>query len=283
MAAKRSHPKLRGSWLLRWLSRLFLVVMIVYIVLPVAVTLVSSFSAARQLRFPISEWSLVWYGEFFLDSQWTRALFNSFVIALGTSLISTVSGVAAAFALTRRRLPFSNALYILILLPLFMPGVVLGLGMALSFNHLSIGGYNLYGSRLLVMMAHSLWASPLVFLLMETIFKMIDRRLIEAAYDLGATPVRTFIEIVVPAVATGLISSALLAFVVSLNEFIMALFLTDRDSQTLPVLMWLSLRSATSPKLAVASVVLSLSVLSCLTLIMFWYMHQVKRAGRAKS
>jgi putative spermidine/putrescine transport system permease protein/spermidine/putrescine transport system permease protein len=281
--AELLHPKLRGSWLLRMLSRVFLVVVVIYILLPVIVTLVSSFSAARHLRFPITEWSLAWYGEFFLDSQWTKALFNSFVIALGTSLISTISGVAAAFAFTRYRLPFANVLYILILLPLFMPGVVLGLGMALSFNHLSIGGYSVYGSRMLVMMAHSLWATPLVFLLMETIFKMVDRRLIEAAYDLGASPARTFIEIIVPTVATGLISSVLLAFVVSLNEFIMALFLTDRDSQTLPVLMWMSLRSATSPKLAVASVVLSLSVLSCLSIIMFWYMHQIRGAGKAKA
>ena len=182
-----------------------------------------------------------------------------------------------AWAFQRFHIPWRDAWYILLLLPLFMPGVVLGLGVAIAFGGLSIGGFAFYGSRALVMLAHSLWAMPLVFMLMEATFRTVDHRIVEASYDLGGKPLRTFFEIVLPSVSTGIISSALFAFVVSLNEFVMALFLTTRDTQTLPVLMWLSLRSAGTPRLAVASVILAVAVFVSLSLIIVWYIRQLRK------
>jgi ABC-type spermidine/putrescine transport system permease subunit II len=269
-----------GPRLLRAIAAVFTLSLVAYILIPVLVTLAMSFSGAAQLRFPIRSWSLGWYAEFAASPQWTGALINSLIIATGTAVMSTVAGVAAAYAYTRYTLRFSTLLYVLLMLPLFMPGIVLGLGVALTFSRFSIGGYSLFGSHLLVMIAHSLWAMPLVFLLMEAVFRMTDRRVIEAAQDLGCPPLRTFFEIEVPMISTGLISSLLFAFVISLNEFVMALFLTDRDTQTLPVLMWLGLRSAATPQIAVASVVLSLSVFACLSLIMVWYVRQLRKTTR---
>ncbi|MDY0884049.1 hypothetical protein SMD27_14455 [Dongia soli] len=77
-----------------------------------------------------------------------------------------------------------------------------------------------------------------------------------------------------------MMSSALFAFVISLNEFVMALFFTDRDTQTLPVLMWLSLRSAGTPRLAVAAVILASAVLASLILILLWYVRQLRKTSR---
>jgi len=264
----------------RVLTLAFTIFILAYILIPILVTLVMSFNDASQIRFPINEWSVRWYQDFFESEQWTRALKNSFIIAIGTTLISTTSGILAAWAFERFAIPFRNVLYLLIMLPLFMPGVVLGLGVAIAFGGIQIGDFSLYGSRELVMIAHSLWAMPLVFMLMEATFRTIDHRVVEASYDLGGRPVRTFFEIVIPMVSTGIISSGLFSFVISLNEFVMALFLTDRDSQTLPVLMWLSLRSAGTPRLAVASVILALTVFSCLSLIMFWYIRQLRKVTK---
>lgn len=266
--------------LLKALTAAFTVFIVGYIMVPILVTLIMSFNDAAQIRFPIKTWSLAWYRDFFGSSQFTGALANSLVIAIGTTVFSATSGVLAAWAFERYAFPFKNALYLLIMLPLFMPGVVLGLGVAIAFGGIEIFGFQLYGSRLLVMVAHSLWAMPLVFMLMEATFRTIDHRTVEASYDLGARPLRTFIEIVVPSVSTGIVSSALFAFVISLNEFVMALFLTDRDTQTLPVLMWLSLRSAGTPRLAVAAVILACAVFLCLTFIMLWYIRQLKKTSR---
>jgi ABC-type spermidine/putrescine transport system permease subunit II len=280
VAAPRPAVTGRNPGLLRVLGWAFTVFMIAYILIPVLVTVVMSFNSAAMIRFPLEGWSLRWYADFFSSPQWTEALTNSILIALGTTVISTTAGILAAWAFERFLIPFRNLWYILIMLPLFMPGVVLGLGVAIAFGGLHIGSYSVYGSRELVMVAHSLWAMPLVFMLMEATFKTVDYRLVEASYDLGGKPVRTFFEIVVPLVSTGIISSALFAFVISLNEFVMALFLTDRDTQTLPVLMWLSLRSAGTPRLAVASVILALTVFVCLTVIMGWYVRQLRKVAR---
>jgi putative spermidine/putrescine transport system permease protein/spermidine/putrescine transport system permease protein len=280
-AASRTMPRRSVEPLVfRVLVVAFTVFIIGYILVPIVVTLLMSFNDAAMIRYPITSWSIRWYEDFFGSEQWTDALRNSILIAFGTALMSTTSGVLCAWAFQRFTIPGRDAWYILILLPLFMPGVVLGLGVAIAFGGLSIGGFSVYGSRLLVMVAHSLWAMPLVFMLMEATFKTIDYRVVEASYDLGGGPARTFFEIVLPLVSTGIISSLLFAFVISLNEFVMALFLTDRDSQTLPVLMWLSLRSAGTPRLAVASVILALTVFACLIVIILWYIRQLRKVAR---
>ncbi|WP_395687891.1 ABC transporter permease [Aestuariivirga sp.] len=264
----------------RALAIAFTLFIIGYILVPILVTLVMSFNDAAMIRFPVNAWSWRWYADFFGSGQWTDALQNSIMIAAGTALISTTAGILCAWAFQRFPIPGRDALYVLIMLPLFMPGVVLGLGVAIAFGGLSIGDYAFYGSRPMVMLAHSLWAMPLVFMLMEATFRTIDNRVVEASYDLGGGPARTFVEIVLPMVSTGVVSSLLFAFVISLNEFVMALFLTDRDTQTLPVLMWLSLRSAGTPRLAVASVILALTVFACLSLIMLWYIRQLRKVSR---
>jgi ABC-type spermidine/putrescine transport system permease subunit II len=288
MASTATHPKIDIATLpsrhsqvdrlvLRMLALAFTIFIVVYIAIPVLVTLVMSFNDAAVIRFPIKTWSFRWYADFFASPQWVDALKSSIIIALGTTVISTTAGVLAAWAFERYTFSFKPVVYLLIMLPLFMPGVVLGLGVAMAFGDVSLFGFDIYGTRGLVMLAHSLWAMPLVFMLMEATFRTVDHRIVEASYDLGGRPLQTFFEIVLPSVSTGIISSALFAFVISLNEFVMALFLTTRDTQTLPVMMWLSLRSAGTPRLAVASVILAATVFVSLSVIMVWYVRQLRK------
>lgn len=286
--ARRGSHRMRAAGLvegldaivLRALGLCFTIFILLYIAIPILITVVMSFNDAAMVRFPIAQWSFRWYQDFFGSPQWVESLNNSLVIAVGTTFISTVSGVLAAWAFERYEFRGKDYIYLAIMMPLFMPGVVLGLGVAVAFGGIYIGGFNIYGSRGLVMLAHSLWAIPLVFMVMEATFRTVDRRIVEASYDLGGKPLRTFFEIVLPAVSTGIISSCLFAFVISLNEFVMALFLTNRDTQTLPVLMWLSLRSAGTPRLAVAAVVLASAVFASLTVILLWYVRQLRKDSR---
>ncbi|MFC3074259.1 ABC transporter permease [Shinella pollutisoli] len=253
---------------LLWAAGLLVLgVVSVYVALPVAIAFVMSFSGGQILRFPIQSWSLRWYADFFGSPQYVDALVNTLVIALGATVLSVAAGTASAWAISRRKNLATGALTLLHMLPLFVPGVVLGLGIAITFGNVRLFGMDLYGTRFIVMLAHSLWGMPLVMMLMETTFRSLDRQVLEASRDLGAGPFTTFREIVLPEVRTAILSSALFSFVVSVNEFYMALFLTTRDTQTLPVLMWLSLRSAGSPRLAVAAVVLMTIVLVSLVLL----------------
>lgn len=245
-----------------------LVAVAIFVLIPIVVAVVLSFAEGRLLRFPITGWSLRWYQDFAGSVQFTGALKNSLVIAACTTLLSVPAGTFAAWTLQRHFARRRRLARFALMLPLFVPGVVLGLGLAVSFGTVTLFGWPLYGTRLIVILGHSLWAMPLVFMIMETAFQSLDREVIEASVDLGAPPWRTCVEVVLPGVSVALTSSALFSFVVSLNEFYMALFLTTRDTQTLPVLMWLSLRSAGSPRLAVASVVLLFVVLFALALIL---------------
>jgi putative spermidine/putrescine transport system permease protein/spermidine/putrescine transport system permease protein len=253
-----------------WLDRGFVILFAAYVLIPLGITALMAFSNDNIIRFPIRGYSLRWFEEFFNNRQWLSAAVNSLKIAAMTSVLSVVLAVPAAYGLARSRRMRSRLLPLL-LLPLFVPAVVLGVSIAMSFGNVTVFGYNLFGSPLLVACAHALWALPLAITVLEPSFKTLDLSLIEAAGDLGASPARTFFTVSLPLISTGLVSAALFAFITSLNEFIMALFLTTRDSQTLPVLLWLSLRSSASPQLAVAAILLVATVFSAIGLGYLWY------------
>src|SRR5512134_2230034 len=134
------RPSARMVWpfsqsdLFRWLHAALVTLVVLFIAVPVAVTAVMSFNDASLIRFPIRAWSLRWYFDFFSSSQWTQALLNSLEIAAYTTLVSTVFGTIAAYAFTRLKFPWKGAFYFLVMLPLFMPGIVLGLGIAIAFG-----------------------------------------------------------------------------------------------------------------------------------------------------
>ncbi len=267
---KPTHATLaiaQGS-LLAALHKAHVAFVLAFIWIPIGLTSIMAFNDGGFLSLPIRGYSLRWFKEFFTSPLWVDALVNSLLVASSVAVLATLVGTSAAYAFNRFRLSRRSFWYFLALLPLFMPGVVLGLGLLISFGGL------LQGTLLFVILAHALWAMPLVFMVMEATFRQVDRRILEASWDLGATPLRTFAEITLPMVLTGLVSGALFAFVVSLNEFIMALFLTTRDTVTLPVLMWQSLRSAGTPILAVAALILVLIVLTALLIAFVLYLFR---------
>ncbi|RWB69988.1 ABC transporter permease [Mesorhizobium sp.] len=260
----------------KWFGRTFAVLFCIYVLIPLAITAVMAFSDDNIVRFPIHQYSGRWFLEFADNSQWMDAAASSLRIALLTAFMSMILAVPAAYALSMMR-SLRSWLQTFLLLPLFVPGVVLGISLAIGIGDMSIFGTRLYGSSFLVACAHTLWAMPLAITVLEPSFGTVDRSLIEAAGDLGASPVRAFFNVTLHLVLTGVVSAALFAFITSLNEFIMALFLTSRDNRTLPVLLWLSLRSSSSPQLAVASIVLAGSVFSTIGFAYAWYLYQRHR------
>jgi len=259
-----------------WADRIFIALFAAYVLIPLGITALMAFSDDNIIRFPIRGWSLRWFEEFFSNRQWLTAALNSLKIAALTACLSILLAVPAAYGLSRSR-KARNRLQVLLLLPLFVPAVVLGVSVAIGFGNVTLFGHALYGSSLLVACAHTLWALPLAITVLEPSFATLDRSLVEASGDLGASPLRSFLTVSLPLVSTGLVSATLFAFITSLNEFIMALFLTTRDSQTLPVLLWLSLRSSATPQLAVAAILLAASVFTAIGLAYGWYLLRRRR------
>ncbi|MFA5957637.1 ABC transporter permease [Hyphomicrobium sp.] len=254
----------------RNLHRAFAAFFTLYVLIPIGITAVMAFSDDNVIRFPIRGFSVRWFGAFLNDAQWINAAWNSLEIAAMTTVMSLLLSLPTAYALAngQRGRPW---LQTLLILPLFVPGVVLGISVAMGLGSVTVFGSELFGSKILVACAHTLWALPLAITVLVPTFETLDKSLVEAAGDLGAPPLLAFFNVIVPVAMTGIVSAALFSFITSLNEFIMALFLTTRDTQTLPVMLWLSLRSSASPQIAVASFVLAGSVFTAVGLAYAWY------------
>ena len=221
--------------------------------LPLVIVIATSFSASGNLQFPPEGFSLRWYGAFFADIQWLRAFDNSLVIGIGTTILAAFMGITAAFGLEVREGRLGELLTPVVILPLLIPPVILGVTLLVYFSRLG-----LRSSYLGIILAHSLWATPLVFFVMQSVFQRFDWELRDAGMDLGANPIRVFLYVILPNVKNGILVSALLAFIISLQEFVMALFLSNYQTQTIPVLAWNSLRQSLTPTVSVVSTFLIL-------------------------
>ncbi|RJX51051.1 ABC transporter permease [Halonotius pteroides] len=236
---------------LRWLFRAGYGTVFLLLVAPVVVVTATSLSATTAVTFPPTDLSFRWYTTLFTRRVWMQAVQNSLLTAGGTAVFSTGLGVAGALGARHLSDRSQIAVSGLVLVPLLVPGVVLGVSLLIFFSR-----FGLQQRLSTIVLAHALWATPLTFSVMRATFSRFDWQLQEAAMDLGASRLRAFREVVVPNTVSGLVAAAAIAFVVSLQEFIMALFLSGRETRTIPVESWFALRGSLSPLVSVASTLL---------------------------
>lgn len=191
-------------------------------------------------QFPIIEWSTYWYQHLMgltppsnvAPLPIDQALIRSMLLAVITMITSTFLGVTAAQAF-RRKFPGSGVAFYLIILGMMVPGVLVGLGMALVTNAIGIDR-SWWGSAFVL---HVVYTFPFSFLVMLAIFNRFDGSVEEAAWSLGVPPMRTFRKITFPLIFPGVLSSLLFAFTLSYDEFSRTLFAGGRDL-TLPLAIY---------------------------------------------
>jgi ABC-type spermidine/putrescine transport system permease subunit II len=229
---------------------LYAALVLLYLTAPLLFCLLVSVADSTTIETPMEagRLSLRWYEEFLSDARWVGGLFNSLQIAAMTVPLALLCGTTAALAFERWRFRGRTLLGVAILTPLFVPPVVLGMqSLAL---HQRIG---LWGTPLSIAVAHSLWATPLVFTVMRAALALVPPELDEAARGLGASPLRAILLVTLPLITPALVISIFFAFIVSVNEFVMALFLATPRTQTLPTLIWPQVRYNLTPIVAAAS------------------------------
>jgi ABC-type spermidine/putrescine transport system permease subunit II len=240
---------------------LFALAMITYFTLPTVVAVLTSFTPSRFLRLPSTQWSLRWYEAFFTDPKWMEGLWNSMVVAGLTIVVSLIVGMCAAIVFSRYRFRWSTTAYTLALTPVFTPAVIIAMSLlAVAYKT------GLWGGYLIIALAHSLWAFPLVIMVMKVSLDGLDRSLEEAARGMGATPWQTFRLIILPLIGPSVLVGALFAFIISINEFIMALFLGTSNTETLPRIIYPTLRYRLTPLVSAASGILMLLTIVILLL-----------------
>jgi putative spermidine/putrescine transport system permease protein len=247
-----------------------------FLVFPIFVVVPISFSAATFLQFPPHHLSLRWYDAYFGSEDWMAATLRSFEIAALVMVLATTLGTSAAFALARAHFRGKQALYALMLSPLIVPTIITAIAAYFLFARL-----HLIGHPLGLMLAHTVIAIPLVVIVVSASLSGFDRRLESAALSLGANPWYALRRVTLPIIAPGIISGALLAFLASFDEVVIAVFLAGTGATTLPKKLWEGVWLEITPVIAAAS-----SFVICLTLLLFAAMELLRRraeriAGRA--
>jgi len=242
-----------------WTTVLYIVCGLIafFLMLPVFIVIPMSFSSATFLQFPPPGLSLQWYQRYFIDSAWTRPTWVSLQVATATMLFSTLLGVLASFPLVRHKFKFKSPVNTFIVSPIIIPVIVISVGLYGLFSKMGF-----VGTRLGLVLGHSLLAIPFVVITVSAALKGFDVSLEKAAMSLGASRLQTFFKITFPLIQPGIISGALFAFIISFDEIVISMFICGLSSVTLPVKMWEGIRLEINPVIAaVSTMLISLSVI----------------------
>ena len=249
-AKRRAAP---GRWVLYGFTGLVLF----YLVFPVFVVIPVSFSSAKYLQFPPPGLSLQWYENYFDRRDWVEATWLSVRVGLGTALLATVLGTAAALALVRGRFRGRDLINGFLVSPMIIPGIIVAIGIYFFYARLQ-----LIGNAWALIVAHTTLALPFVVVNVAATLYGFDERLEYAAMNLGADRRQTFFRVTLPLIRPGVLTGALFAFITSFDELIVALFVSGTGAVTLPRKMWDGIRQEIDPTIAaVSSIFIVLSVL----------------------
>jgi spermidine/putrescine transport system permease protein len=229
----------------------------VFLFAPIVMLVAFSFNANRYGSFPFTGWTTAWYGEVFGNYQIKDALITTLKIAAEVTVISTVVGTAAAFPLVRSRLPFRTGIRIGMTLPIMIPGLLIGISLLVLFT--SVFSFQL--SPQTAVIGQSVYTTPFVLLLVAARLQGFDPALERAAADLGANTYKRLRHVVLPLIMPAVFAGALFAFTLSLDEFIITLFLIGGNN-TLPIYIYTQVKFGITPEVnALASLLLGASII----------------------
>jgi spermidine/putrescine transport system permease protein len=236
--------------------RVFFALVVAFLYAPIAILLIFSFNDSDVPSFPLSGFTLHWYHDFLVNTDLRVALGTSAVIAALSSVGAVILGVLASIALARRRFRGQAAVAALLLSPLVIPYVVFGISLLLLFHQLGIAR-----GVPTVVIGHIVITLPYTILVLVPRLEQIDASLEEAAYDLGASRLRTFRLITLPLILPAILSAFLIAFTTSFDEYAVASFVIG-TRPTFPIYLYSALRfpSQLPQVIAVAVVVLLVSL-----------------------
>lgn len=241
-------------------SGVMLAIGLLFLYVPIVLLILFSFNESRLVTV-WGGWSLRWYEALFSDQQMLRAAWLSIRIAAITATIAVVLGTMAGVALVRfgnfrGRFLFTG----MIATPLVMPEVIIGLSMLLMFVAMDQAiGWPAGRGMLTIIIAHATFCAAYVTVVVQSRLGALDRSLEEAAMDLGARPLKVYFVITLPIIAPALIAGWLLAFTLSLDDLVVASFVTGPGATTLPMLVFSSVRLGVSPQVnALGSIIVAL-------------------------
>ncbi len=234
-----SGPRLQTGFFGFWTLLVF-----AFLYIPIVLLVVFSFNSSR-LNIRWEGFSLKWYEALLSNKTLIDAFYNSLVVASATTVLATALGTVGAWLLYRYRFPFQSAIALLIFVPMVMPEVLMGVSLLVLFVQL----LNLPLGFGTLIISHTTFCFPFVLVGVQARLQGIDPFLEEAAMDLGATPFQAFWKVIVPYLMPAIVSGALMSFTLSLDEYIVSVFTTGAQSQTLPLKVFGMAKVGLNPQL----------------------------------
>ncbi|MCB1371217.1 MAG: ABC transporter permease subunit [Rhodobacteraceae bacterium] len=261
------------------LLRIYCVLGFIFLYAPILSLIIFSFNESKL----VTVWggfSTKWYGELFRDPQILGSAWISFQVAFVTATIAVILGTLAAYVLVRFGRFRGRALLTgMSTAPLVMPEVITGLSLLLLFVSMEqLIGWPAGRGKTTIIIAHVTFCMAYVAVVVQSRLAGLDRDLEEAAMDLGARPVRVFFDITIPVIAPALVAGWLLAFTLSLDDLVVASFVTGPGASTLPMVIFSKVRLGVSPDInALATIIIV--VVAIAVGLATWYMRRSARNG----
>lgn len=250
------------------LSKIYTVLVYAFLYAPIAVLIVFSFNSGRSTAV-FEGFSFKWYGEIIRDSTTLEALKNTLILAFLSAIISTVIGTPAAVGIDRMRSKYLKSMTMSMTnIPMMNPDIVTGIAMMLLF--VFVGGFFKIRSVLgfgTLLIAHVTFNLPYVILNVLPKLRRTDPHLEEAAMDLGCTPVKAFFKATLPSISTAVFSGMMMAFTLSLDDFIISYFVTGPNFQTLPLRIYAMTKKTVKPDMYALSTIIFFVILLLLIVI----------------
>ena len=235
-----------------WLYIIAAIIMLL-LVIPTLIVMPMSFSDSQYLEFPPEIWSTRWYDVYFESPKWMRATVTSFQVGVLTMLVATPMGVMAAYALFVSGHRAARAMFAFLITPMIVPVILIAIGTFYAYAQVGLNN-TITG----LVLAHSVLAAPLVMIIITSALKNYDLNQERVARSLGATRLKAFFIITLPQIKFSIVTSALLAFLTSFDEVIIAIFVSGGSNATLTKHMFAALRDFIDPTIAAISTIMIL-------------------------
>ena len=246
-------------------AKVYTALILLFLFAPIVILLIFSFNASKSLSV-MSGSSLYWYRELFRDAETLGAVRNTLLLAISAALISTVMGTAAAVGIHRLRSRYLRAAMDTVTnIPMINPDIITGISLMLMFVFVG----RLFGAAtslnfVTMLIAHITFCLPYVILQVLPKLQQMDNSLPEAAMDLGCTPMRAFLKVEIPEIMPGIVTGLIMAFTLSLDDFVISYFTSGNGFETLPIRIYNMTKKTVTPKMYALSTIIFFVILALL-------------------
>lgn len=264
------------------LSKTYIALVMLFLYAPIAVLIFFSFNAGNSTSV-FTGFSLQWYAELFRDEETLSALYNTLVVALLSSGISTVLGTAAAVGINKLNRWMKNLVMNITNIPMMNPDIVTGISMMLLFVFAGtlLGKDDVLGFGTLLI-AHITFNLPYVILSVLPKLRQLDTHLVEAAEDLGCPSNKAFFKVVLPNIMSGIVTGFMMAFTLSIDDFVISYFVSGPSFQTLPLRIYSMTKRVVRPSINALSTLIFVIILVLLIVINILEAKDEKQAEKRR-